>query len=316
MANPTIVASRLTKQYGEVTVVNALDLRLHAGEVFGLLGPNGAGKTTTILMLLGLVEPTSGTVEVLGLDPARNPLEVKSRVGYLPDAVGFYDSLTGRENLRFTARLNQLYKDEAETRIEELLGEVGLSEAADRPTGTYSRGMLQRLGVADALVKRPQVLILDEPTTSIDPEGVAEMLALIRSLAEDRGVTVLLSSHLLHQVQTVCDRVAIFVRGTVVAQGAPHELAAKNTGPEQVEVQTKADQEQVRAALAGRPFVEAIQAARVPNVYLIRVSRGSTNQLISTLVQAGLELSGVRRSSDDLDEVYRTYFHREEVAVG
>jgi len=316
MANPTIVASRLTKQYGEATVVNALDLRLHAGEVFGLLGPNGAGKTTTILMLLGLVEPTSGTVEVLGLDPARNPLEVKGRVGYLPDAVGFYDSLTGRENLRFTARLNQLSRDEAEERIAELLEEVGLPEAADRPTGTYSRGMLQRLGIADALVKRPRVLILDEPTTSIDPEGVAEMLALIRSLAEDRGVTVLLSSHLLHQVQAVCDRVAIFVEGTVVAQGAPHELASKNRGPEQVEVQTKADQERLRAALAGKPFVEAIQASRVPNVYLVRVTRGSTNQLISALVQAGLELSGVRRSSDDLDEVYRRYFHREEVAVG
>lgn len=316
MANPTIVASRLTKQYGEATVVNALDLRLHAGEVFGLLGPNGAGKTTTILMLLGLVEPTSGTVEVLGLDPARNPLEVKGRVGYLPDAVGFYDSLTGRENLRFTARLNQLSRDEAEERIAELVEEVGLPEAADRPTGTYSRGMLQRLGIADALVKRPRVLILDEPTTSIDPEGVAEMLALIRSLAEDRGVTVLLSSHLLHQVQAVCDRVAIFVEGTVVAQGAPHELASKNRGPEQVEVQTKADQERLRAALAGKPFVEAIQASRVPNVYLVRVTRGSTNQLISALVQAGLELSGVRRSSDDLDEVYRRYFHREEVAVG
>lgn len=316
MANPTIVASRLTKQYGEATVVNALDLRLHAGEVFGLLGPNGAGKTTTILMLLGLVEPTSGTVEVLGLDPARNPLEVKGRVGYLPDAVGFYDSLTGRENLRFTARLNQLSRDEAEERIAELVEEVGLPEAADRPTGTYSRGMLQRLGIADALVKRPRVLILDEPTTSIDPEGVSEMLALIRSLAEDRGVTVLLSSHLLHQVQAVCDRVAIFVEGTVVAQGAPHELASKNSGPEQVEVQTKADQERLRAALAGKPFVEAIQASRVPNVYLVRVTRGSTNQLISALVQAGLELSGVRRSSDDLDEVYRRYFHREEVAVG
>jgi ABC-2 type transport system ATP-binding protein len=316
MANPTIVASRLTKQYGEATVVNALDLRLHAGEVFGLLGPNGAGKTTTILMLLGLVEPTSGTVEVLGLDPARNPLEVKGRVGYLPDAVGFYDSLTGRENLRFTARLNQLSRDEAEERIAELLEEVGLTDPADRPTGTYSRGMLQRLGIADALVKRPRVLILDEPTTSIDPEGVAEMLALIRSLAEDRGVTVLLSSHLLHQVQAVCDRVAIFVEGTVVAQGAPHELASKNRGPEQVEVQTKADQERLRAALAGKPFVEAIQASRVPNVYLVRVTRGSTNQLISALVQAGLELSGVRRSSDDLDEVYRRYFHREEVAVG
>jgi ABC-2 type transport system ATP-binding protein len=316
MANPTIIASRLTKKYGEVTVVNALDLRLQAGEVFGLLGPNGAGKTTTILMLLGLIEPTSGSIEVLGLDPARNPLEVKSRVGYLPDAVGFYDSMTGRENLKFTARLNQLSKSEADERIVELLEEVGLTEAADRPTGTYSRGMLQRLGIADALIKRPDILILDEPTTSIDPEGVAEMLALIRNLAEERQVTVLLSSHLLHQVQAVCDRVAIFVRGTVVAQGAPHELAAKNKGPEQVEVHTTADPSKVRAALAGKSFIQSVQPARVPNVYMIQVTRGSTNQLIASLVQAGLELSGVRRASDDLDEVYRGYFHREEAAVG
>jgi ABC-2 type transport system ATP-binding protein len=316
MANPTIVASRLTKQYGEVTVVNALDLRLQAGEIFGLLGPNGAGKTTTILMLLGLIEPTSGSIEVLGLDPARNPLEVKSRVGYLPDAVGFYDSMTGRENLMFTARLNQLSKKQADQRIVDLLEEVGLTESADRPTGTYSRGMLQRLGIADALIKQPEILILDEPTTSIDPEGVAEMLALIRNLAEDRHVTVLLSSHLLHQVQAVCDRVAIFIRGTVVAQGAPHELASKNKGPEQVELHTTADQSKVRAALAGKPFVQSVQPARVPNVYMIQVTRGSTNQLIASLVQAGLELSGVRRASDDLDEVYRGYFHREEAPVG
>ena len=316
MANPTILASRLTKQYGEVKVVNALDLRLQAGEVFGLLGPNGAGKTTTILMLLGLIEPTSGSIEVLGLDPARYPLEVKSRVGYLPDAVGFYDAMSGRENLRFTARLNQLSKTDGEKRIDDLLEEVGLNEAADRPTGTYSRGMLQRLGIADALIKQPDILILDEPTTSIDPEGVAEMLALIRNLAEERQVTVLLSSHLLHQVQAVCDRVAIFVRGTVVAQGAPHELASKNKGPEQVEVHTNADRNKVGAALAGKSFVQSVQPGRVPNVYMIQVTRGTTNQLIASLVQAGLELSSVRRASDDLDEVYRRYFHREEAPVG
>ncbi len=152
------------------------------GRCSGLLGPNGAGKTTTILMLLGLVEPTSGDIEVLGLDPARNPLEVKSHVGYLPDAVGFYDGLTGRENLRFTAQLNRIGRGEAESRITDLLAEVGLTEAGDNPAGTYSRGMKQRLGIADALIKEPSILILDEPTTSIDPEGVAEMLGLIRAL--------------------------------------------------------------------------------------------------------------------------------------
>ena len=224
----TIRSRKLTKTYGEHTVVDRLDLDIEAGEVFGLLGPNGAGKTTTILMLLGLVEPTKGKIEVLGLDPRWNPIEVKRKVGYLPDAVGFYDPMSGRENLRFTARLNGL--DDYEDLIDSLLGLVGLGDAADQAAGEYSRGMKQRLGVADALVKGPSVLILDEPTTAIDPEGVVEMLVLIERLAKEEGVTVLLASHLLHQVQAVCERVAIFVRGKVVAQGTPHELAAVDQG--------------------------------------------------------------------------------------
>jgi len=154
--------------------VDVLDLEVRSGEIFGLLGQNGAGKTTTILMLLGLTEPSGGTARVVGLDPARRPLEVKRRVGYLPDAVGFYGNLTGRENLRYTGRLNGLGADEIEQQIAHVLEQVGLVGRADTPTDTYSRGMLQRLGIADALLKDPDVLILDEPTTSIDPIGVVE----------------------------------------------------------------------------------------------------------------------------------------------
>jgi ABC-2 type transport system ATP-binding protein len=312
MAAPTILTRRLTKQYGETKVVNALDLRTSAGEIFGLLGPNGAGKTTTILMLLGMVEPTSGDIEVLGLDPARNPLAVKSRVGYLPDAVGFYPDLTGRENLRFTAELNRLSRTEANRRIDSLLVDVGLVDSGDRPVGVYSRGMKQRLGIADALIKRPEILILDEPTTAIDPEGVAEILGLISRLAKDEGVTILLASHLLHQVQAVCDRVAIFVKGRVVAQGAPHELATDSKGPEEVEISVGADEAAVRAALANQKFLRSLKPGRLPRSYLIEVDHGSTNKLVSSLVEAGLPLTSVRRLSEDLDEVYRRYFHAEE----
>jgi ABC-2 type transport system ATP-binding protein len=312
MAAPTILTRRLTKQYGETKVVNALDLRTSAGEIFGLLGPNGAGKTTTILMLLGMVEPTSGDIEVLGLDPARNPLAVKSRVGYLPDAVGFYPDLTGRENLRFTAELNRLSRTEANRRIDSLLVDVGLVDSGDQPVGVYSRGMKQRLGIADALIKRPEILILDEPTTAIDPEGVAEILGLISRLAKDEGVTILLSSHLLHQVQAVCDRVAIFVKGRVVAQGAPHELATDSKGPEEVEISVGADEAAVRAALANQKFLRSLKPGRLPRSYLIEVDHGSTNKLVSSLVEAGLPLTSVRRLSEDLDEVYRRYFHAEE----
>lgn len=315
MAAPTILTRRLTKQYGDVKVVNALDLRIGAGEIFGLLGPNGAGKTTTILMLLGLVEPTSGEIEVLGLNPARNPLAVKSKVGLLPDAVGFYDAMTGRENLAFTAELNRVPPPTASDRIERLLGEVGLTEAADTKAGTYSRGMKQRLGIADALVKEPEILVLDEPTTAIDPEGVAEMLGLIRRLADERGVTILLSSHLLHQVQAVCDRVAIFVRGKVVVQGAPHDLAAQSKGPEEVELQVGADEKMVRSALTGMNFVRQVGPGRLPRSYIVEVERGATNQLVSKLVGAGISITAVRRLSEDLDEVYRRYFHAQEVAA-
>ena len=160
--------------------------------MFGLLGPNGAGKTTTVLMLLGLTEPTRGVVRVVGLDPTREPLAVKRQVGYLPDNVGFYPTLTGRENLRYTAKLNGIARSEAEARIDELLHEVRLEDAADKRADTYSRGMRQRLGIADALVKQPSVLILDEPTIAIDPSGVEELLALLRRLVDERNLTVLL----------------------------------------------------------------------------------------------------------------------------
>jgi ABC-2 type transport system ATP-binding protein len=146
-------------------------------------------------------------------------------VGYLPDAVGFYDRLTGRENLRYTAELNGVAAEEAESTIADLLDQVGLTDVADRPTGGYSRGMLQRLGIADALVKDPAVLILDEPTTAIDPAGVVELLALIRRLVDERGVGILLSSHLLAQVERLCTRVGVFWRGRLLAEGSAHELA-------------------------------------------------------------------------------------------
>ena len=200
---PVIWTRGLTKKYGTLTAVDRLDLAIYPGEIFGLLGQNGAGKTTTILMLLGLSEPTDGEAEVMGLDPAWEPREVKRRVGYLPDAVGFYEGMTGRENLGYTARLNGLRRDEATAAIDEVLDQVGLTSRADDLVGTYSRGMRQRLGIADALVKSPDLLILDEPTTSIDPLGVVEILDLLRRLVDERGLAIMLSSHLLSQVQSV-----------------------------------------------------------------------------------------------------------------
>jgi ABC-2 type transport system ATP-binding protein len=242
----------LTKRYGDLVAVDGLDLEVRAGEIFGLLGQNGAGKTTTILMLLGLTEPSGGEARVVGLDPARNPLEVKRRVGYMPDSVGFYTDLTGRENLRYTARLNRILAADAETTIAEVLEQVGLTERADDLVDTYSRGMLQRLGIADALVKDPDILILDEPTTAIDPLGVVEILDLIRNLADERGLAVLLSSHLLDQAQLICDRVGIFHRGRLVGHGTVPELAKRygfGTNRLEIVVDPAADEQSVRAVL-------------------------------------------------------------------
>ena len=219
-----IEIAHLTKQYGEKIAVNDLNLCIKRGEVFGLLGPNGAGKTTTILMLLGLTEPTAGSALIEGMDCTRNPLEVKSITGYLPDNVGFYSDMTGRQNLRFTGRMNGLSGKALEERIDGLLRRVGMEQAANRKAGTYSKGMRQRLGIADVLMKDPEIIIMDEPTLGIDPEGMRELLTLIRELAQEDGRTILISSHQLHQIQQVCDRVGIFVSGQLIASGTLSEL--------------------------------------------------------------------------------------------
>lgn len=179
MEQAIIQTKNLTKKYGSKTAVNSLNLQIRQGEIFGLLGPNGAGKTTTILMLLGLTEPTSGNAAILGLNCTREAVKIKRAVGYLPDNVGFYPDMTGRQNLLFTGKLNGLCSNEAETRAEALLARVGMTDAADQRTRTYSKGMKQRLGIADVLMKDPQIIIMDEPTLGIDPEGMRELLQLM-----------------------------------------------------------------------------------------------------------------------------------------
>ncbi len=225
MERATIVTSNLTKRYGDFAAVDDLTLEIGRGEVFGLLGPNGAGKSTTILMLMGMTEPSGGSVRVCGLDPVRQPIEVKRHVGYLPEDVGFYDDLSGLDNLIYTARLNGLTEREARSRALQLMERVGLSEETAKKAGKYSRGMRQRLGLADVLLRNPEVIILDEPTLGIDPSGIRDFLSLIVTLSREEGITVLFSSHHLHQVQQVCDRVGIFVKGHLLAQGNIASLA-------------------------------------------------------------------------------------------
>jgi ABC-2 type transport system ATP-binding protein len=225
-----LIAEELTKRYGSETAVNHLNLTVGEGEVFGFLGPNGAGKTTSILMFLGLTEPSSGKVNVVGFDPTRDPFHVKEKVGYLPENVGFYDDMDARQNLRFIARLNRIPDKVSNPRIDETLNLVGLLDEAKKKVGVYSKGMRQRLGIAEVLIKEPKLLFLDEPTIGLDPDGTNRMLDLIHTLSRDRGMTIFLSSHLLDQVQRICDRVGIMIKGNLVAAGPIEELAKKKLG--------------------------------------------------------------------------------------
>ncbi len=305
-------AKGLTKRYGDFVAVDRLDLSIKKGEVFGLLGPNGAGKTTTILMLLGLTEPSEGEVRVLGFDPARQPLSVKARVGYMPDQVGFYDELTARENLIYIGKLNGIARDELNTRVDETLSRVRLLDVADHRVGTFSRGMRQRLGVADVLIKRPQLIIMDEPTQGLDPELAREFLELIRSLKEE-GITIMLSSHLLHQVQSICDRVGLFSHGRMVLQGSVPDLARKVLGGAyRIQLEADGAVSKVREALQGLPGVGTVKHSN--GRYEIESQNDLRADAASAVVQAGGRLKLLNIESQSLDDIYTRYF--EEVKHG
>ncbi len=304
--NAVIETEGLTKKYGDVVAVQDLNLRLQAGEVFGLLGPNGSGKTTTILMLLGLTEPTAGSARVLGLDPLRNPLDVKRRVAYMPDSVGFYDELTARENLRYTARLNALPRLEAEARIDEGLARLGLRDVGDRLVSTFSRGMRQRLALAEVLLKRPQVAILDEPTMGLDPEAAHEFLGMIRGLKAE-GITVLLSSHLLYQVQAVCDRVGLFSRGRMVLEGTVEALSEQVLGGAYRILVEARGGDGLDRALGGIAGVVRVVTER-PGSYRVEAAQDCRSEVARQVVASGGQLLSLTFERSSLDEVYARYF--------
>jgi ABC-2 type transport system ATP-binding protein len=225
-----IETSDLTKRYGRQTAVDHLSFQVEEGEIFGFLGPNGAGKTTTLLMLLGLSRPTEGSAKVCGLDPLREAREVKRSVGYLPENVGFYGDLDAVQSLRYIANLNGMERAEAESKIQEALKVVGLAGDAQKKVSAYSRGMNQRLGIAEVLIKEPKVLFLDEPTLGLDPDGALRLIDLIQSLNREKRITVLISSHNLYQVQKISHRVGIMINGEMVAEDSIEALAREKLG--------------------------------------------------------------------------------------
>ena len=234
-AGTIIETVNLTKLYNRQTAVKDLSFKVNEGEVFGFLGPNGAGKTTTLLMLMGLSHPSAGSAKVCGFDPLRSAREVKRIAGYLPENVGFYGDLDAVQNLKYVASLNGIQTDKASEKIDELLDLVGLKQDARKKVGAFSRGMKQRLGFAEVLIKDPKLLFLDEPTIGLDPDGALRLMEFIKSLNRDRQITVLLSSHNLYQVQKISHRVGIMIHGEMVAEGTIESLAKEKFGVGQKE---------------------------------------------------------------------------------
>ncbi|RXF72457.1 ABC transporter ATP-binding protein [Arcticibacter tournemirensis] len=315
VSTPIIELRGLTKRYGDFLAVDGLDLTIRKGEVFGLLGPNGAGKSTTILMMLGLTEPSSGSVEVCGIDATVNPIEVKRRVGYLPDDIGFYESYNGMDNLLYTARLNRIPENEAVARAQRLLSRVGLADEAAKKTGKYSRGMRQRLGLADVLIKNPEVIILDEPTLGIDPQGVREFLELIVRLSREEGITVLLSSHHLHQVQQVCDRVGIFVGGKLLADGDIPTLSAQLFANEAFKITIRVKFNEGRHEADKQRLIQVVQSVEgVTSVQgdqddiHISCYKDATPHVARAVIENGFDLIHLNHKEHGLDEIYHRYF--------
>jgi ABC-2 type transport system ATP-binding protein len=323
---PIIELTDLTKKYDQLTAVDHLNLSVYKGEIFGLLGPNGAGKSTTILMMLGLTEPTSGMAKVCGINSTTSPVEVKKKIGYLPDNVGFYDDMTGLENLVYIARLNSLSPKAAKEKAMQLLERVRLADAADKKAGKYSRGMIQRLGLADVLIKNPEIIVLDEPTLGIDPKGVKEFLELIVRLSHEEGLTVLLSSHHLHQVQQVCDRVGLFVSGKLIAEGDIASLSARlfpgepfiieagvhsnAYGENYVPFDLETDSNGLRARLLNMDGVKSVDCKK--EIIKVSCERDLSSAIAKSIVESGIELNCLNKREYGLDDIYQRYFEKEE----
>jgi len=297
----------LTKTYNGNTAVDKLNLRIEEGELFGFLGPNGAGKTTTILMLLGLTEPTSGVARIGGYNSTREPLKAKRLSGYVPEKVGFYEDLTATYNLAYTARLNGLSEKLVNRRVGEALEVVGLSEVANKNVGTFSRGMKQRLAIADILVKTPKVAFLDEPTSGIDPEGVNQMLDLISKIAREQKMTVVLSSHQLHQVQRICGRVGIMSKGKMVVEGLLDQLGKEALGGRfKVEIQLT----EITSALieAIKKINGVVGVERSGDLLLVGCSEDLRPQIARTIVDNNGLLVQMKIQSYALEDIYMKYF--------
>jgi ABC-2 type transport system ATP-binding protein len=301
----------LTKIYRsegrEVLALDHLNLKVKRNSVFGLLGPNGAGKTTLIMTLIGLTLPTSGSAKVLGLDVVKESLKVRRKVGVLPEGVAFYDHLTAEQNLNYIAALNDIPKEARRGRIEEALRVVGLLDVKDRKVGGFSRGMKQRLGIAQALLKDPELLIFDEPTAGLDPEAARAFKDLALKF-RDGGKTVMISTHLLFEVGPLCDHVAIINRGRIVVQGNVKELVEKMMAEEgyRIRVWGRGNVGKLVEALAN---LKGVKDVRLEENYIVINAASDIRTEVSRLApECGVEVATLELLTPSLEDLFMKYY--------
>ncbi len=308
MSQPMIQTQELTKIYGDITAVNHLNLTVNEGEIFGFLGPNGAGKTTTILMLLGLSMPTSGTALIGGYDVVKNSKEVRKISGNLPEFAGYYEDLTAKQYLDYIGQLNDLPKTEREKRITDVLDGVGLTKRKDMKVEKFSRGMKQRLGIAQALIKNPRIVFFDEPTIGLDPEGTKEIRDLVLSLNKDRGLTVFLSSHLLHEVQVTCSRVGIIRQGKLVATDTMENLTKGFTGKEGKSIEFKLSKVTPELVQELKDLDGVASVTEENDRLYVYMTKDKTEVVSETITKHGSIILLMKPREYTLEEVFLKYY--------
>jgi len=296
-----IQVNGLTKDYGVRRAIDSLTFDAEQGEIVGFLGPNGAGKTTTMRILTGYMPPTEGSATVAGYDVVEESLEVRKRVGYLPETVPLYNDMTALQYLKFMADLRHI--PDAEEQAYETLEKVNLQDRADSYIGTFSKGMRQRVGLAQALIHRPEVLILDEPTIGLDPAQVVEMRSVIREIGKDR--TVLLSTHILTEAQQICDRVLIINKGKIVTEDTPENLQARLVGSQRVIVRVRGDADGLSVKVNKVKGVRDVESKADGSVeFEFRAGEDVRPQVAKAVVQAGYELLEMRPIGLSLEEIF------------
>ena len=308
MTQPVIQTNDLTKIYGKKTAVDHLNLTVEEGEVFGFLGPNGSGKTTTFLMLLGLSIPTSGTAVVGNYDVVRDSKKVRSIVGALPEFAGFYEDMSAKQNLNYIGALNDLPRTESEKRSKELLEVVGLAESANIEVSKFSRGMRQRLGIAQALLKNPAILLLDEPTIGVDPQGTKELRELIRRLNQEHRLTILIASHLLNEVQKMCSRVGIIRGGKLIASGTIEGLANELTKQEGTRIEFRVDKLTLEMIKKVKDTPGVLSAEANADSLLVQMEQSAILDVSKAITKLGGTILLMRPYEYSLEEIFMKYY--------